>query len=65
MGMLRVGIDMKFLIAVMAFGVLVSGCYVRYPSVGVRSIQIRHIETCKRKLPAGKVECTHTRTWIK
>ena len=57
--------NMKWVMIIGLFGILVGGCYVPMPSTGIRSVQVRHIETCTHIGSTGKLKCTHTRTWIK
>ena len=55
----------KCVMVAVLFGILAGSCYVPMPSTGIRSIQVRHIETCVHVRSTGKLKCTHTRTWVK
>jgi hypothetical protein len=55
---------MKWIIIIVMLAMLVSGCYIRYPSVGIAAARIHHVQKCKQPT-SGKVECVHVRTWSK
>ena len=55
---------MKCILVVVLFGVLVGGCYVRAPSVGITPTRVYHEETCVHT-SAGTLQCTHTRKYVK
>jgi len=55
---------MKWIMTVGLMGVLMSGCYVPMPSVGVKPTRVYHEEVCVHT-PAGTLKCAHTRRYVK
>ncbi len=58
-------VSIKLIVAIVSLGMLVTGCYVPMPSVGVKSTRVYHQETCTHIGSTGEVRCTHTRRYVK
>ena len=59
---------MKFfftLLVVGLTGIILSGCYVPMPSVGIRPTRVHHTEVCTHIAGSNALQCTHTRRYVK
>jgi hypothetical protein len=54
----------KWVASIIIMGMSASGCYVRYPSIGVAAPRVHHVQKCEY-MPNGKVACVNVRTWSK
>ena len=56
---------MKRIFTVILLVLVLSGCYMPMPSVGVEPTRVTYIEVCTHNPSTGKVECVYTRKWVK
>jgi hypothetical protein len=56
---------MKNFMIVTLLGALISGCYVPMPSVGVKPTRVYHQKVCVYVGATERLQCTHTRRYVK